>query len=218
MILYDLKEIDGMDVLVERFKQYLLSIEADDMDAKIEAFKLLVKNKYTKNTIFDEIGDFYDSLYGNSHRWTAFARYIQTRYKVEEYKRILNIGCGKEANTSQELIKRGYDVVSIDPKVKEIEGLKVIKEYFDYLKTNVNSYDLLIGLEPCDATEHAIRSALNNDKDFAIALCYAPHNSIDGRVFDDYKMWHVYLQSISKEIVIDNVKILGKQMTIIKRI
>jgi hypothetical protein len=205
------------NTLVVRFKKYLQSREAEDIEKKINDFELLLANKYDKDTIVDEIGDFYDYICGRPFRWTAFARYIQTRYCVDKYKHILDIGCGREAYTSQELLKRGFNVVGMDPKVKEIEGLKVIKNYFDYLKTDVSEYDLLVGLEPCEGTEHIIRSALRNDKEFAVIPCYAPHDSIDGKTYKDYQAYHSYLLNISNEIVIDEVKILNKSLTIIKR-
>jgi SAM-dependent methyltransferase len=204
------------NVLVEKFKKYLQDREADDIEKKIHDFELVLANKYNKDTVIDEIGDFYDYLFGRSYRWTAFVRYIQARYCVDKYKNILDIGCGKQAYTSQELVKRGYNVVGIDPKVKEIEGLRVIKDYFNYLKTDVSEYNLLVGLEPCEGVEHIIRSALRNDKEFAVIPCYASHDSIDGRSFKDYQSYHSYLLNISNEIMIDEVKILGKPLTIIK--
>jgi SAM-dependent methyltransferase len=205
------------NVLTEKFKNYLQNREADDIESKINDFELLITNKYDKNTIADEIVDFYDYIYGRPYRWTAFARYIQTRYSVDRYRNILDIGCGKDAYTSQELLKRGYDVVGIDPRAKEINGLKIIKDYFNCLKTDVSKYDLLVGLEPCEGTEHIIRSALRNDKEFVVIPCYAPHNSIDGKTFKDYQTYHSYLLDISNEIMIDEVKILGKTLTVIKR-
>jgi SAM-dependent methyltransferase len=205
------------NTLVEKFKKYLQSREAENIEKKIHDFELLLANKYDKDTVVDEIGDFYDYICGRPFRWTAFARYIQTRYCLDKYKHILDIGCGREAYTSQELLKRGYDVVGIDPKVKEVGCLRVIKGYFNYLLTNVSEYDLLVGLEPCDGTEHIIRSALKNDKEFVVVPCYAPHNSIDGIIFKDYQTYHSYLLKISNEIMIDEVKILNKSLTIIKR-
>ena len=42
----------------------------------------------------------------------------------------------------------------------------------EYLKKNlVSDYDLLIGYNPCAATEAMIRNCLQNHKEFIIALC-----------------------------------------------
>lgn len=204
------------EIIINQFRKYLERIEAEDIDKKTNDLMLYITNQYKENTICDEIVDFYDILNGNPSRYTAFARYIQTRFKINSYKNVLDVGCGIFALTTKELISKGYNAVGMDPKVKNIQNLYTIREYFDYLKTDVSNYDLLVGLEPCDATEHIILSGLKNDKEIAVVPCFAPHNAIDGTKYKDYIEYHKALLNISSSLYMEEVKILNKGMHVIR--
>ena len=68
--------------------------------------------------------------------------------------------------------------------------------------TNIINFDLIVGLEPCGATEHIIRQALKYDKPFDVSLCAAPHNALNGDTFNSYLEWYNHLKNISKEVSI----------------
>ena len=81
---------------------------------------------------------------------------------------------------------------------KNIISGKIIEEYFN-TKTKIEEYDLIIGYNPCRATEDIIKNSIENKKDFCIALC--------GCCFlpDNYKnrspeVWHNYLYDLAKTL------------------
>ena len=71
---------------------------------------------------------------------------------------------------------------------------------------NISPYDLLIGLEPCDATEHIIRQSLKYNKPFEIALCYTAHKALVDCKIKTREDWYNYLKSISSEIKINRIE------------
>ena len=164
--------------------------------------------------------DFYDFLvYAHLQRTPRhehFGKVICNKYSIENFTNVLDVGAGRICRLSKYLLDRGYSVTAIDPKIRlqdgEIEGLELIREHFksdEYSKrkkgTNISEYDLVVGLEPCDATEHIIRQCLKYNKPFEISLCFAPHRALNGRNFNDYKEWHTYLDSISEDVHIEKL-------------
>ena len=90
---------------------------------------------------------------------------------------------------------------------------------FDYKKTSILDFDLIVGLEPCDATEHIIRSSMEHSISFAISLCAVEHDGIDGHKFANKEEWYKYLLSLTDEKgIYEEKRILNKSHQIIKRI
>lgn len=176
----------------------------------------------TSETIDDEVYDFLVSLKLDDRkaREDVFASHIVKKYSCIKFRKILDVGAGRMCKLSNVLSRYGYRMYAIDPNIrllpKEAGKLKIAstsKNRFlcdDFASggkgTNVQNYDLIVGLEPCDATEHIIRQALKYDKPFEISLCAAPHDALDGRKFKDYLEWYEYLQSISQEVKITKTK------------
>jgi SAM-dependent methyltransferase len=185
------------NIFLNKFKEFLILRESDKIEEKIKDFTDLISGVYSKDTIYDEIVDFLDVIKGTPTRWESFAQYINNRFAVSDFSKVLDVGCGPMADLSLLLIEKGYDVVGIDSKVKEIENLKTIKKLFDYKKEDVSNFDLLVGLEPCDATEHIIRSSMENKIPCVISLCCTSHDSIDGQRFSSKEEWYEYLLSIT---------------------
>lgn len=205
--------------LIREFHDFLIKRKSQDIAQKTREFTNILGGKRNGRGVYDEIIDFIDLRSGNYTRWEAFARYIETRYIVQRYISVLDVGCGPFADLSIKLAEKGYDVTSIDPRIEETSRLKIIKGLFDFESTDVKRYDLIVGLEPCEATEHIIRSAVANKKAFAICLCGIHHEGIDGKVFETYDEWVNYLIGIDKiNIMVDERYILGKNFKIIRNI
>lgn len=160
--------------VLDTYKQYLIKRESENINLKLKEMEQYLKDSSKLLVVSDELVDFFDLLNERTTRWQAFRRYIEINYKLEKYKRVLDVGCGISRDLSLELENKGYIVSSIDPRLKEANGITTIKDYFNYLKTDVSYYDLLVGLEPCDATEHIMKSGLNNNIPFAVGF-YVPH-------------------------------------------
>lgn len=203
--------------VLDTYKQYLIKRESENINLKLKEMEQYLKDSSKLLVVSDELVDFFDLLNERTTRWQAFRRYIEINYKLEKYKRVLDVGCGISRDLSLELENKGYIVSSIDPRLKEANGITTIKDYFNYLKTDVSYYDLLVGLEPCDATEHIMKSGLNNNIPFAVALCATPHNAINGRRFKTREDWYNYLLKESQgEAIIEEKKILTKRFYILR--
>lgn len=57
-----------------------------------------------------------------------------------------------------------YIKTRFDPKIESISEITCIKALFDYEKTNIEQFDLIVGQEPCMATEHIVISTILNNK------------------------------------------------------
>lgn len=204
-------------MILDEYRKYLNEIKAEKIEEKVKEFKDYLNNNLSKNTVHDELVDFIDLRMNRTTRWESFARYIETRYDSKKYNNVLDVGAGRTPLLSFELQKKGYNVTAMDPKLEHTEKIDCIKALFDYEKTSILEYDLLVGLEPCMATEHIVRSAILNDKPFAISLCAAAHDSIFGKKIKDMDEWWNYLVSITDEkAYIDRRKVLGKEHIIIR--
>lgn len=158
---------------------------------------------------------------GYQKREDRFISYLNNKYGSLRFKKIMDIGAGRMCRLSQSLSKLGGFLYAIDPKIRITQkeaskmGIKSIsKQKFlcdDILGegkgTNIKHIDHLIGLEPCDATEHIIRQGLKYDKPFDILLCANAHDAFDGTKFDSYLKWYEYLKSISSEVMISKTKV-----------
>lgn len=203
--------------VLDAYKGYLEKRKSEDISLKIKEMEQYFKDSSKIITVSDELIDFFDLLNERPTRWQAFRRYIEINYKKDEYQKLLDIGCGPFRNSSIELENKGYIVSSIDPRLECPDGKNKIKGYFDYQKTDVSEYDLLVGLEPCDATEHIMKSGLNNEIPFAIALCASPHNAISGTRFQTMEQWYQYLlKEAQGEAIIEEKRILTKRMNILR--
>ncbi len=173
-------------------------------------------------TIDDEVYDFLIAakISDEKSREEQFASYLNGKYGHLAFRRVMDVGAGRMCRLSTLLAKNGARMYAIDPNIRLSEeeayerGIAQISTgHFvcDWALergrkgTNVRPMDILVGLEPCDATEHIIRQGLKYDKPFDVVLCAAPHDSIDGRTFRTYEEWYEYLLSISAEVDIKKV-------------
>lgn len=206
--------ISLMDMLIlKKANEYLKRNPERFNTAEKDKFLLDLKAYLLKQdkAITDEVFDFLvsEKLIKNEPRTQTFIRHLISKYN-SSYK-VLDVGAGRMCNLSTELGKRGFKVVSMDPKIRlkdsEIKACKIqriIKRPFccdEYGKgTDISHFDLIVGLEPCDATEHIIRQGLKYNKPFEVSLCYQAHDALSGQKFATPEDWYEYLQQISNEI------------------
>ena len=158
----------------------------------------------------------YTGIFNLKPRHQIFADFICKKYSDIKFKRVLDVGAGRLCHLSKPLIKRGYEYSAIDSNIRlssrEIDRMGIKNAYKDHFYcnefagggggTDISEYDLILGLEPCMATEHIIRQALNYDKAFEILLCYENHDALNGQKFKTPEQWFNYLRKISKEVKI----------------
>lgn len=177
---------------------------------------------YTNNqvgVIRDEVYDFLvqRNLIIAQPREEKFLKYLTQKYKSLNNMEIMDVGAGRVCPLSRAMAMEGAKVTAIDPNIRldesvlKKENIDLLKRYFqcdqystNNIGTDINKYDLIVGLEPCDATEHIIRQSLKYDKPFDIRLCTASHKSLDGKEFETYEEWYEHLAKISKDISILN--------------
>lgn len=167
-------------------------------------------------TIDDMVYDFLVDvgIYKRPKREDVFVSYLNQKYGMIRFSKILDVGAGRMCKLSEALVKYGNSLYAIDPNIRLSKdeakklGLKSIStQKFlcdDFAKkgkgTPVDNYDYIFGLEPCDATEHIIRQGLKYDKPFDVFLCGTSHNALNGKKFNSYNEWYDYLASISNEV------------------
>ena len=173
-------------------------------------------------TITDEVWDFLAGtgiIANYKKREDVFASYLNKKYADLKFKKIMDVGAGRMCRLSRSLAKIGCEMYAIDPNIrisqreaqrfgiKSIDlGLFACDDFsIDGKGTDIQSVDHIVGLEPCDATEHIIRQGLKYDKPFDIVLCAAPHDALNGKKFLNYQQWHKHLKSISSEVHIKKI-------------
>lgn len=159
----------------------------------------------SKGIIADELIDILLWFSGRPTRAETFAEYICS--KVSVGSKILEVGCGPKAIMAHKLIQKGMQVVAIDPLLKNPGG-DFKREYFtmDY---DVSPYDVVVGLEPCEAIEPLIRVCVREEKPFIAAPCGQPHRRLSGKLDKDGVVWWNYLKNIHPKIELNYLSMLG---------
>lgn len=168
------------------------------LEEEFEKIEKEMENK-KENTISDQYLDFKLWYAGFPSREESFAEYLINKLKGRKCTKILNVGCGRKPVLSEILENEGYEVYNIDPKL-EINGRRFFKMKFNYNLNFAEHFDLVIGQEPCEATEHIIRYCDRKKIPFYIVLCGVPHDSIDGEKFESAEKWYEYLEHLSENI------------------
>lgn len=169
------------------------------------------------SAIDDEVYDFLiqRKLINAESREDVFMRYLIKKYGGLNGKNVLDVGAGRVCSLSKLIAEQGGKVTAMDinirlkneilikSKITAVKKLFKCDEYAENLVgTNIENYNLIVGLEPCDATEHIIRQSLKYDKPFDVYLCAASHKGLNGDMFNTYKEWYTHLKNISKEVCI----------------
>lgn len=148
--------------------------------------------------VSDEYVDFILWTRGLKSRQEYFAEYIEKMLSLKQYRRLLEVGCGRNARLAKMLSAKGYKMTVIDPMVimDSSDNISYIKSRFCFDKTDISGYDAIVAQEPCEATEHIIRACIGEKKDFIISLCGAAHRQMNGEMPDDVYQWYNYLEEI----------------------
>ena len=219
--------MENFDVIKELFFEKMLN---DYLEKNIERFteeekqkvrkdlKSYLANEMVKGTITDELFDFFVNkrMINAPRRHKFLGQYIVDKYPVERYKNVMDVGAGRICRLSKFLTKHGYNVTAVDTDIRLDDGevdFKFEKKLFlcseyagDKTPTDISNFDLIVGCEPCDATEHILREGLLKNKAFAVALCHAPHDSLSGTKFKSAEDWFWHLNSISDKVALIRTK------------
>lgn len=196
-------------------KENPLLLNSKEKEKFLNSLQDYLENKC--GTIDDEVFDFLvqRKLIENEPRETSFIKYLIKKHENLNNLRILDVGAGRICALSKLIAQYGGKVTAMDTNIRlsnqALKQLQItaIKKTFrcdeqdkNGIGTSIDKFDLVVGLEPCDATEHIIRQSLKYNKPFDICLCAAPHKSLNGQCFKTYTEWYNYLKSISQELSI----------------
>lgn len=157
-------------------------------------------------------------------RFPAFAEFIHETYP---HARTVADVAGGHGNLAYYLRELGYDTTIIDTRdvhlprklhralrkqsIKQgrlIELPKIVAKIQD---VDLRSFDVVAGLHPDEATEHAVRAAITLGKDFAVVPCCV--FPIDG-IKRSQEKWREYLASLSPDIVTARLPIDGANIVL----
>lgn len=143
------------------------------------------------------------------NHYLQFAKMVGEKYGFD--KNILEVGCGylpmfaKYYNNLQIRNNKSSKITVYDPDiaVNKAKNIKLCKTKFT-LESNVDDYDLLVGILPCEATKTIINKAIDSDKEFFIAMCGCTH-------FPMYDMPWFYNPSYLYPMWVEEVVALAKE-------
>ena len=97
-----------------------------------------------------------------------------------------------------------YDPNLIIQKLSN-QNIKLVKKEFDGA-TNINDFDLIVGIYPCEATESIIINACKNKKDFYLAMCGCVHfDFMKAMIFGtDPVAYQNYIINLAKQMLEEN--------------
>lgn len=171
-------------------------------------------------TVYDETVEFSFWKRGLPSRQECFRDFLKPILERGGFRSVLEVGGGRTGRLSHLLASEGYRVTCMEPKLGETQGSMkpecgsgnggdtagqsacqenpvLIKQFFDYHDADLSPYDIVIGQEPCDATEHIVRSCLAQEKPFVILLCGAVHEYISGGRAANVEEWYDYLEKLT---------------------
>lgn len=190
-------------IKLKKFKAKYIKLYPDYLQEEIEE-KLFLGYTNNNDTI-NQIYCFLNLVSDDINGYKAFITILENNFDLN--KNILEVGAGTIPILAKYLIDKKVNVDIIDPIIifDKLVDTNIIKEKFTE-KTNINKYDLIIGYNPCGATEDMIKSAIKNKKDFCIALCgccFLPKEYKNRTP----KVWHKYLFDLAKELGKNNYEI-----------
>lgn len=150
--------------------------------------------------VYSRIGAFDD----NEDRYKGFVNKIVEDFDIN--CNILEVAAGRFPIVSYHLSKRQISgsITAYDPRLvaKKLDGINLVKKRFTF-DDNIDLYDLLIGLFPCDVTETLVKKSCVSGKDFIIGLCgctiHFPTDKFDPSKTYTEEEWFDYIYSVAEE-------------------
>ena len=186
MILYKVNYFQKRKL--KKFKKNYLNLYEDN--SKEEINERLLHGFTNNNDVINQIYCYLEIVPDNINPYKEFIKILKQYFNNK--KSILEVGAGYIPIVAKYL-ENDYDMTIMDPKIifKNYAKGTIENEFFT-LNTNLDKYDLIIGYNPCEATESMIINAIKHKKDFIIATCgcsYLPLSYKD-RTKEN---WHRYL-------------------------
>ena len=160
----------------------------------------------------------------DGRRFRAFADFIHKTYP--DVETIADVAGGR-GKLSYHLHGLGYAATIIDCRARRLPGrmhralrkqsvkqgrvVEIPRVVCKLQDTDLRPFDLIVGLHPDEATEHAVRAAIDLEKDFAIVPCCV--FPIDG-VKRNQERWRDYLTSLSTDIITTKLPIDGANVVL----
>lgn len=206
-------------MLIELAKKYLdENVERFNEQEKKDFMNKLLENiKGDQKFMYDEVYDFllhYNLIDGVS-RHQSFVRYLNKNYHPFYTQNVLDVGAGRLCKLSARMNTYGFNMTAMDPNIRILESetrdlnIHISRNLFlcdEFAKenkgTDISSFDLIVGLEPCLGTEHIVRQGLKYEKPFEVVLCYEAHAALNGQKFKTVDDWFEHLLKISSELEI----------------
>ena len=144
--------------------------------------------KYQIPDILHQIYHFLDIVPTMESYYHAYLNKLMSAYDIN--RNILEVGCGALPSFTELLSNKQIKgtITAYDPNLISTtlnKNITFVKREFTYYD-DVSKYDLLVGIMPCDATELIIEKAIENNKDFFVAMCGCSHGVNYG--FPMYRM------------------------------
>lgn len=122
-----------------------------------------------------ELYTYFQVLENEVNPYYDFYRYLCDKHKNIEKRKILEVASGYIPVVSYLItINQNMEnkIVSMDPNniPIKIKGIRKMRKNFS-LRTNIDSFDLLIAHCPCDAFELLLTKAIKEKKEFTIQTC-----------------------------------------------
>ncbi len=136
--------------------------------------------------LFDQWGLLEDEI----NPYLQFSNYLNE--KTDIARNVIEVSAGRLARVSQKIAhlqfeKEAGTITAYDKYLLNLasdnQNYKLVRENFSE-KTNIVSTDLIVALKACGATEIIIKRAIEEKKDFVIALCDCDHSP--AAMYDGY--------------------------------
>ena len=197
----NIEEIEKLKEFKEKYKKLYPDYLQEEIDEK------LLLGYTNNNDTINQIYNYLNIVDNNINAYYGFINILQKYFNLKT--KILEVGAGTIPILAK-YIKDKYnsDITLMEPSIifEDLLDCEIKKEKFTK-ETDIEKYDLIIGYNPCGATEDMIRSALNNNKDFCIALCgccFLPENY----TIRTKEELHKYLINLVNELKKDNYEII----------
>ena len=180
----------------EKFVQFITENPLNFSEKRIKTAK---DDFYSERNglITDELAEFILWKKGLPARYEHFGNFLLPYIQSNDWKSILEVGCGEAFLLSKHLHnqlkgKTSFTAVDICEFTDEAPKIKLIRTEFTGTE-NLSQYDAVIAQEPCDAAERIIKVCTEQNKPFFVILCGVPHRRLTGELDDDVHQWYDYL-------------------------